>query len=379
MLPPLENKVMELLFGAAVIHSLYLVLLLVLKSKKGKSLIWLSLLMLPVACWLINYFLYVSELIKDFPHLLGIFSPIIFLMGPFFYFFIKHSYRGSFKLKWFHVFHLAPALYYGVNAIKLFRLSLHEKLQFIEIPFSGIKPSFPELLWGNLLIFITIAYVITAYNDLRTLKLNTENNPKLTQWLQRFTLAFGTLLCFKIILESLFWFMDWSGVLVELFSILLIATAIHVLGYILLGKEQILPTSLRPSQIKYATSSLSDTQLKSYAKDILNYLDTKQAWLDPKFSITDLSKAISLPKHHISQTLTEEMESSFHDLINLKRVEEAKRRLNSEDIKRFSMVGIASSCGFGSKSSFNRAFKKQTGTTPSAYLLALKNGAKTTS
>jgi len=54
--------------------------------------------------------------------------------------------------------------------------------------------------------------------------------------------------------------------------------------------------------------------------------------------------------------------------VNQQRIDEFKNRVNQGDMQNFSVVGLALECGFKSKSSFYRAFKKHIGTTPTAYL-----------
>lgn len=48
-----------------------------------------------------------------------------------------------------------------------------------------------------------------------------------------------------------------------------------------------------------------------------------------------------------------------------------KQRLDDGEAENFSILGIASDCGFNSKASFNRVFKKITGSTPSAYIKSI--------
>jgi AraC-like DNA-binding protein len=51
-------------------------------------------------------------------------------------------------------------------------------------------------------------------------------------------------------------------------------------------------------------------------------------------------------------------------------VEEAKRLLLSEKYAHLTMLGIANQAGFNSKTTFNTAFKKSTGQSPSGFVEA---------
>jgi AraC-like DNA-binding protein len=53
------------------------------------------------------------------------------------------------------------------------------------------------------------------------------------------------------------------------------------------------------------------------------------------------------------------------------RVEEVKRRLASSSHDSANLLDLAFEAGFSSKSTFNAAFKKLTGLTPSAYKASL--------
>jgi len=62
------------------------------------------------------------------------------------------------------------------------------------------------------------------------------------------------------------------------------------------------------------------------------------------------------------------LHKNFNGLINEYRIKEARRLFSEPDIERFTIEYISEKVGFSSISTFNRAFKKYLGVTPSFYL-----------
>lgn len=73
---------------------------------------------------------------------------------------------------------------------------------------------------------------------------------------------------------------------------------------------------------------------------------------------------------HVSQVISQDLASSFYELVNQHRIEEAKRRLRVSPPEI--ALEIALAVGFNSKSTFNTAFRRYTGMTPTSYRAAAK-------
>ena len=59
--------------------------------------------------------------------------------------------------------------------------------------------------------------------------------------------------------------------------------------------------------------------------------------------------------------------ANFNGFINHYRIENALMLMPRQDFKNSTIAAIAFEAGFNSLTSFNTAFKKETGKTPSAY------------
>ena len=103
-------------------------------------------------------------------------------------------------------------------------------------------------------------------------------------------------------------------------------------------------------------------------KELIDYMQSEKPFLRTKLSINDLAEDLGIPSHHLSQVINERLNQNFYDFINSYRIEELKVKLKDPHNKHLTMLGIAFDCGFNSKASFNRIFKKHTGQTPSEYL-----------
>ena len=102
---------------------------------------------------------------------------------------------------------------------------------------------------------------------------------------------------------------------------------------------------------------------------INSLMTEKKIFLDPALNLTSFAEWIDIAPYQLSKLINERFGKSFTNLINEYRVNEFIDRLNDPSYKDHSIYGIALDSGFKSKSSFNSAFKKITGKTPSEYKL----------
>ncbi|TMM58848.1 AraC family transcriptional regulator [Maribacter algarum] len=121
------------------------------------------------------------------------------------------------------------------------------------------------------------------------------------------------------------------------------------------------------SKASYAKSGLDEERIKDLAKTLSNHMETTSPYLNEDLNLKNLSAECGIQQTHISQVINQHFKMNFYDFINQYRIEETKKRLSSSDFDHLSVLGIAFECGFKSKSSFNRYFKKYTGVSPSEF------------
>ena len=89
---------------------------------------------------------------------------------------------------------------------------------------------------------------------------------------------------------------------------------------------------------------------------------------DPELSLTHMAKLLKTNPSIISKVVNQGFKMNFNDLINFYRVEAVKEKLIAGEQKLQTLLGIAFDCGFNSKATFNRAFKKFAKVTPKEWL-----------
>lgn len=136
-------------------------------------------------------------------------------------------------------------------------------------------------------------------------------------------------------------------------------------GFILSGETE-LPAREATSgpHMKYEKSALTEQDTARIAKKIHVAMEADTLYLNPNLSLRTLSRHIAVPPNYVSQTLNGHIGESFFDYINRWRIEHAKPMLaqGTETV-----LNITYDIGFNSRSSFYKAFKKETGQTPTAF------------
>ena len=96
------------------------------------------------------------------------------------------------------------------------------------------------------------------------------------------------------------------------------------------------------------------------------FLVTAKPYLDSELTLQKLSEQVDIPSYRLSQIMNSHLNQNFFDVVNRYRVEEWKRQIMDAPPSR-TIQEVAFSVGFNSKSSFNAAFKKHTGQTPTEF------------
>ena len=123
--------------------------------------------------------------------------------------------------------------------------------------------------------------------------------------------------------------------------------------------------------VKYQGSTMSQDQVEDQKEKLLNLIDTEKLYLNPQISLADLSERMSLSSKHLSQVINQSFDKSFFDFINSYRVREVQRILKESNDDKLTVLEAMYEAGFNSKSSFNTAFKKETGQTPTEFRKSL--------
>ena len=134
-------------------------------------------------------------------------------------------------------------------------------------------------------------------------------------------------------------------------------------------KAEILPSdSVLPSHYeKYSGSALTDEQRHLLIQKLETIMNVEKIFIKDSLTVEEVAQRLGTRTKYVSQIINENYGKNFFYFINTYRVEEAMKLLAAVDYEKYSILGIAQMVGFVSKSTFNSAFKKVAGITPSEY------------
>ena len=114
-------------------------------------------------------------------------------------------------------------------------------------------------------------------------------------------------------------------------------------------------------------------ELLAWAGKLNDHLEQTSAHLDPDLKLGSLAAAIGTNAGVLSKTINQVHGQNFNDFINHRRCAAFLDRLRRGEHERHTLLSLALDSGFNSKSTFNRAFRKQYGYSPGEALKRLKD------
>jgi AraC-like DNA-binding protein len=115
------------------------------------------------------------------------------------------------------------------------------------------------------------------------------------------------------------------------------------------------------------SNKLSEADLTIWKNKLLTYFDKETPYLNPELTLSDLATKLKTNTSILSQVINTGFGKNFNDFVNEYRVETFKSKIKTPQYQHLTMLAVAFECGFNSKTTFNRAFKKSTNQNPSDY------------
>lgn len=301
------------------------------------------------------------------------------LMGPVFYFYIVKLLNLNLKCGYFkillHLLAILPSLVYlGYFSF----LSDEDQMNLLNQNFKvGIWP----IMALDIIFYLQMTgYLILSYNHISQ---QIKKSPILRiggqvydiSWLKLFVIIDLTIMiCTFPILLAFPNEMNTSVLAQIIMDVQLIYIFVRTFweNGLFPGKQMDV-TELAGAKCTNSTLRLSDETAKEYLVMIKDYMENQQPFLMEDCTMQTISEGVGIPIHQISHILNQFCRKNFSDFVNEYRIDKARHFLQSDKYDRMTIEAIGFECGFGSKSNFNKAFKKVTNMTPSEYRRQGKN------
>jgi len=115
---------------------------------------------------------------------------------------------------------------------------------------------------------------------------------------------------------------------------------------------------------------LAQEKLASLGEQISQHILQEHSFLKKGYTCAAMAAEMNLQPYILSGVINRVFKTNFNDFLNGYRVEYAKTLIEKGEGKLLTLEALSERCGFNNRNSFTTAFKKQTGSTPSAYIKA---------
>jgi AraC-like DNA-binding protein/ABC-type amino acid transport system permease subunit len=335
---------------------------------------WLALLMALASLRLVNQFAYRSPLPGTVPLSPRFTVPLLFTFAPLLFLYLRTLVRPAAAARGGDWVHSLPALavlaycapFYWAVVRKPPEVwgSYGQALRWESTALNGVLAV--QMGW----YLARIRQLLPAY-DGRAREVASDLDAvryRWTRWLAWALLAELVVLVLVIALQLL----GVGGALVarrDLVLAGLVALTLYGAGYMALVQPALFVDEGEEGEPgrKYARSSLTEARAEEGARLIRELMASERLYADDDLTLAGLSARVGMPAAQVSQVINERMGSSFYDMVNGYRVEEAKGRLLDREARQRKILAVGLEVGFRSKAAFNRIFKLKTGMTPSEF------------
>lgn len=389
------SSLLLITFSQGIIYSILLLKKAI--QTETKSNYWLSLFIflcsLFVAPWMLGFGgWYDNQPYRDFLF----YTPFqhLFFIGPVIYFYTQSLLNPSFRLTKKNALHLLPGVLYLLYSLIIY---VYDKLIVHEYYFykDGMDKDFDFWYQKTGLVSMIIYFVMSIryYNLYLKLMLQVVSyaDSILFKWIKTYLYSFLLMLLLPLIFDILSLFFpelnSYKGTWWFFLFFSIVMYYIAITGYsnpietkipfeinVFNNKPVLLlagnfDTEDSIIDIEHETFEENPSpEIEVWKTKIEAFIKEETLYQNPELTLTDLAKKLQTNASIISKAINQGFGLNFNDFINNYRIEAVKQCFENGEHKKSTLLGIAFDCGFNSKATFNRAFKKNTGLSPKDFL-----------
>ncbi|WP_220466233.1 helix-turn-helix domain-containing protein [Dyadobacter psychrotolerans] len=307
----------------------------------------------------------------------------LFLLPPVLYIYVKTLLDESFTFNPRHFLHFLPWFGYFVYSLIVF-VTDKAVLDYAYFYADGMDKDFSS--WYQITGFISLAtysiLCLRSYFTYKELSLQTVSfaDAIMFGWIKRFLIA----LLMILILRGLFFILnpEWDQFGKKFWyylSFSILVYYISISGYVnaiqsifTLKTASVLavssPINEQEESQLLKTASFIDIDIEPWKNKLEALMINEKIYENPTLTLVDVAQQMETSPKRVSQIINQGYEMNFNDFVNLYRTLAVIEQIKSGNHSLLTLLAIAFECGFNSKSTFNRAFKKHTKLTPKEYL-----------
>ena len=297
-------------------------------------------------------FLYVtSDLLLQYPQFYMVGFPACLLAGPLIFFHIKQFEKKTTLSATTYLLHAIPFLLYLMFTLYMLQYSGAQRITNAS---NHYQSTINLLNYGKVLHVLFYAVLIYRFIT-----------DKRKAWVLEQKIYLVLLVGIYVVTSVLLTCLTAFSNSYEHFILYFLSTSTLVLfvGYSFYFR----PEWLNRFVLKYANSGLEHSDMQRIVHKTNQFFALPENIIDSTVDLDMFCKQIGEKKHHVSQTLSNELNTSFRNLLNQQRVEYAKTILLDPTKAGLKILAVAFDSGFTNKSTFNRAFRKFEGCTPNEF------------
>jgi len=313
----------------------------------------------------------------------------LFLLPPVLYFYIKTLLDKSFQFSTKDYIHFLPATIYLIYSFIIF---IVDKVILNEYYFYSDGKDKDFSFWYQVAGLFSLAFYLSrslrTYNSYRIMTYNSVSFAEsvMFKWAKRFLTAFLMLIIIRILFFMInpewdefgkkFWYY-------VSFSVLFYYVSISGYTNSILSATSFKDSTINPNaDLKLEANNMSETEFTNNTNEEKNKVQDLDMWKEkietlmcnnkmyenPQLVISDISSKLGTHSKKVSQVINQGFNMNFNDFINHYRITYFLQKIQGGEHNIQTFLSIAFECGFNSKSTFNRAFKRATSLNPKEYI-----------